>query len=446
MQNFIDKFFDSTKIIKTIFALLVVILFIVIFNLNRHTPLIVDDYAMIGSSGSYSDIFNFLYNQYFTWGGRTVAHFFALISLGHDKMLFNVVNAFFYIALVLLIHFHAVGRLVLYPAIILFVNFAFFMFVPVFGQNFLWLDGACNYLWTIVIALLFLLPYRLQIEKTEPLINSKPLFFLIFLIGIIAGWSNENLAVSLILTTFLCVLINKKINNSFNKWEIYGFCGTTIGGLLLLLAPGNLVRMKLEAGGQHIDVILNFFNINELFLDRDFLFFPVYIAILLLFLAKKNIDIKEWLRKERVICFYFFLFLISMYAMLGSPYFTERARLASLIFIVMLICYLYTRLDFSDFRTRRVIVLTVIVLFLWLHSLHHDANRDVKAYELRENARIEYILQEKSKGNLNPVIEKNHPDSKYCAAWGLGDITNDKNDWLNNRYAWYYGVESVRTR
>ena len=80
MLNRIDEYinfaFQSEIIKKTMFFLCLILIFIMIYGFNRHTPLIVDDFAMknVALENDFWGILGALYNYYFTWGGRIIVH------------------------------------------------------------------------------------------------------------------------------------------------------------------------------------------------------------------------------------------------------------------------------------------------------------------------------------------------------------------------------------
>ena len=123
-----------------------------------------------------------------------------------------------------------------------------FLSAPAFGQSFLWITGAANYLYGPFIILLFLVPYRLQIDRKCK--GRKNIFFEIvwmiiaFLGGIIAGWTNENNAVALIITLilFICGCKYKKI--SLRGWNFSGLLGSAVGSYLMLMALGTRLRLS----------------------------------------------------------------------------------------------------------------------------------------------------------------------------------------------------------
>jgi hypothetical protein len=65
------------------------------------------------------------------------------------------------------------------------------VFSACLGQNFLWLDGSCNYLWTTTIILLFLVPFRKITDNNLYAMNAVSSVLFMFL-GALAGISNEN--------------------------------------------------------------------------------------------------------------------------------------------------------------------------------------------------------------------------------------------------------------
>ena len=82
--------------------------------------------------------------------------------------------------------------------ILLVIHAALFTLVPFFGTVFLWLDGACNYLWGTALALLPLLiiPRLLEKECAALGVIGVPLCFL-------SGWTNENAACGMLAAALL---------------------------------------------------------------------------------------------------------------------------------------------------------------------------------------------------------------------------------------------------
>ena len=80
------------------------------------------------------------------------------------------------------------GRRFCWP-VLLVIHTALFVLVPFFGTVFLWLDGACNYLWGTALAILplLLVPRLMEKKHTALSVMAVPICFL-------SGWTNENAA------------------------------------------------------------------------------------------------------------------------------------------------------------------------------------------------------------------------------------------------------------
>lgn len=433
--------FENKVFAAVNYIVLLVIFAIGMYILNLHTPLLADDfgYSFSGVTGmklaGIYDIYLSQYQHYFSWGGRSVVHFLAQLFLMVDKSVFNVFNTLAYVTLVLLIYFHAVGRFKLYPALLLLINISLFLFSPAFGQVFLWVIGSCNYLWGTLLVFLYLVPYRMQFNRKTPVFNNKLLCLFFFCGGIIAGWTNENMGLALIVMIAVYIYSYWDDNKKVYFWSVCGLAGATIGCILLIAAPGNFVRM--ETGGFSVHLLSNFFKRTELFLKSDFLLFPLCLFTALLVSCKKDTNYK-------IPAIYFCGMLISVYAMVASPAFPDRAKLGSLVFCLISCGNLYINLDFTSIKIKKLLAILMFAVVLGTGAIYKEARRDIRDYEARNNEKVAHTLAEKAKGNLNVVVKVNPNKTKYCAADGLDDISSDVSYWTNASFARYYGIKTVR--
>lgn len=432
-------FYENQKIEKFLFSLVILLILVGMYILNHYTTLIVDDYGYSFSLGHRTkgimDILESQYNHYFVWGGRVVVHTIAQFFLMFDKKVFDIANTFAYLAMVLVVYFHAVGRFKIYPLLLLLINLLFFLCMPAFGQVFLWVVGACNYLWGPLLVFSYLIPYRIQYSKDTPVIDNKILCVIFGLLGIISGWTNENMGLTLAFVILVFMYLYWLEHKKIYLWCICGFIGASIGAVALILAPGNMVRM--EAGGFEVHFIDNLFNVTRMFFKNDYLLLPDCIFLILLAINKKNLDYK-------LLSLYIIGFLVSMYAMLGSPFYADRAKFGSLVFIVVACGYLYSKLDFRDIQLRKIIAVLTVAVISITFSEFKTAKNDIKDYKLRNDAKVEHVLKEKALGNLDIIVEPNYPKTRYAAPDGLEDISYDVKYWTNTSFAKYYGVKTVR--
>lgn len=228
---------------------MLVLLFIYMYALNFMMPLHRDDYEYSLIWGTYerivtwSDIFQSLYNHYLMHGGRMVDFFVLDSFLLLGKQWFNPFNAFLYIALIALIYWHSQRNITfrfnpyILALIILFCWFG----LPDFAVVNIWMTGACVYLMPAVLIFTFLLPYHFNFLEKPLLSDSYLAAFGMFLCGVVAGWTIENTAATMnfIIAGFIFYAYKK---HSLTKWMLSGFCGSLLGFLLLVIAPGNYVR------------------------------------------------------------------------------------------------------------------------------------------------------------------------------------------------------------
>ena len=237
---------DKRNYLLTAAAVLFII--IVMFALNHGMPLHRDDYdySMIWKTGvhlaSLPDVFESAYRHYLLHGGRmftvTCLNFF----LWAGKVWFDIANTLFFVILIFLICFHARReiRIADEPVTVAVAGLLAWFSFPHFGEVAVWKSGSTVYLWSAVPVALFLLPYNLYMAGRFDK-KSAWLTFPMFVLGIIAGWSVENLAVTVVLLTgalsYYCFRQKR-----LAAWMVSGASGALIGLAGLLAAPGNYVR------------------------------------------------------------------------------------------------------------------------------------------------------------------------------------------------------------
>lgn len=199
---------------------------------------------------SWHDLLASQWSHYMTWGGRTVAHVIAQFFLWIGKDVFNFFNALMGVVLIAEIYWCIYkGNITadIQPKAVFWIFFCLWAFSPGFAPIFFWLTGACNYLWTSVILLGFLIPYLRKYYCLQgETVKQTTMFSLgMFCYGIITGWTNENTVCWVILVLGAFLFMFKKCNSS-EKWMYSGLAGLMIGYALLIFSPGNFRRMLVE--------------------------------------------------------------------------------------------------------------------------------------------------------------------------------------------------------
>ena len=240
-------------------AAVLIFIFALMFALNNLMPLHRDDYdySMIWKTGehlnSLADVFNSTYRHYFFHGGRFFTVFCLNLFLLLGKIPFDIMNAIFFVALVILIYFHARRKIKFESefGILAATGLLAWLSFPHFGEVAIWKSGSTVYLWSAVPVAIFLLPYNLELAKTWNLWQGKIFAVVMLLFGIIAGGSVENLGVTTtILTAGISYYCHKK--KIMRIWMPAGAVGSLIGLIIMLSAPGNFVRYDAQSTGKGI--------------------------------------------------------------------------------------------------------------------------------------------------------------------------------------------------
>ena len=286
-------------------------IFCLMFILNLMTPLLSDDYfnAFVWPEGSgmhsvlpatarkisgISDIFDSLKAYYYAWGGRVFGQFLIDFFVWRGKEFFNIVNALMAVLLIAEIYWIShEGKITtdFNCNYVLWIFFSLWSFNIGFVDTFLWLSGSCDYLWSMVMLLAFLLPYIRNYYDTNSLSKNKLKYSVcLFLLGLFSGCSRETLVCLIIVLLAYWLILCKKRNN-LQSWKIYGFLGLCIGYSILLFAPGNFARLSLQQSS-NINVFMDqdifSYKLTELFTIVFFHFFLWY-YIIVFFLKFKRI-------------------------------------------------------------------------------------------------------------------------------------------------------------
>lgn len=438
----IDLFFYNIRFRCLCGMLIILAVFICMLILNQHTPLIADDFSYAFSTydglriNSVNEIIPSMYAHYMNWGGRVVVHFLAQFFLMYDKSFFDITNTIVFIILILSLYIHGLADKKIILSGILGIILCLFLFLPAFGQDILWLVGACNYLWGPTLALLFLLPYRLNLQNDILLVKTTWSIAGYFVLGLLAGWTNENLAVAVccgIVSFMYCSYSKRK---SLYRWQFIGLLGCCLGATLLIIAPGNFVRLS-HFGS--VNIWKNLINISLFFFEVDFLLIPCLVALLLLIISKNK-------KQVCIECFpYFMCLLSSLYSMVVVPFYADRSKIINLVFIVIILMIIYKNFSITTAKDRGYIIVFVMVSLFLITREYQVALNDILIYEKKQQYILDIIDLNKHVGNLDVIVEQNYPYTKYCAAAGLEPISDNPEHWVNKSFARYYGLNTIKT-
>lgn len=447
--NKADTFFSKPLFKKVCFGFIIVVSFILIYILNILHPIFGDDwnYCLLPDGHtkvkSFSDILYTQYEHYFTWGGRTVVHIIAQSLLLSGIAIGDFFNSLAYVAFTLVIYYMTNQSNKVRPSLLLAINLLIWFFQPAFGSTILWITGSANYLWGTLIILCFLFPYTKQVLTLSNK-NSYLRSVLFFFGGIIAGWTNENMAVALIVMLIAFIGYYKVKQGRIPRWAITGLVGAIIGCAMMIAAPGNYARMGNVLSQEHANdsFIITFIGRFAAALAGYYYFvlMPTFIFLLTLCFYRslgKN--------KDKPILFVAFVFVVgavvATLAMSASPIFPGRAAFGIITLFFVAICILYANLDFSVRLVKQIIYTAIIFGLLLFVADYYRAYKELSTADKILQARVDIIEERKKEGVKDFVFnDRIFPEGRYFHYF---ELSYDPNDWHNRMFSAYYEINSV---
>lgn len=420
------------------------------FSLNLLTPIMRDDYSYAFNFltkepiNSFGDIFESLGIHYQRVNGRLPLHFLAHLFQWMGKGAFNVINTAAFALLTLLVYFHAYGTLREFrPYGCLAVFLGLWVLTPAFGESFLWVTGASNYLYGMLLILLYLIPYR-RLSGAERSANRSWYVPLALLGGLLAGWTNENTAGALLLV-LLCLLARRRLVEKMPipLWCYAGLLGVAAGLCLMVFAPGELVRLDGAGGAGGFATVLR--RVLYLTAKLGWQLWPGMLlwAALLVYFLRRGCD-KKLLIEPLV---FLLAGCAALYAMAFSPQIPERVWSGPVVYFLISTLSLYRAAGEPRVQNVRVRVgLVTLCAALALACYAVEAPKlaaTSEAFAAREAEAAEQLAAGQRTLTLAGVCGSG---AHFDAAGVPPDITEDPEHWLNQALARYLGADSVMAK
>ena len=423
------------------FWLLIVLLGVRMYHLNALTPFVADDfnlYKVAYSMHSISDWTTWLYQCYLGWGGRIWGNFLALHLYLMPEALAKFINTLVYLAMILLMYVNIVGRFKISISLLLFANVSLWLFLPAFGQDVFWLAGCTNYMWLSLGMLAFLALYRWYDQSPVALLDHPVSYPVVFVLGMMAGWASEHMAVAVLWVVAGYLLrFHHRYGKKMPVFSLVGAAGAAIGALCIWMAPGNFVRFASDAYSKDSFVMVRrvFVNGWDMLNIEHGLVLCFLLVLLLLFGKSKNKALSLLFASGAIVG-----------AMALGPVGSIGARyiLDSILFLTISVGVCYTDI-FQDAQGRKVRLILAGFLLLGMHSLYGIARIGIHDYRDQWAVTEQIIQNEKAKGNLDIVVNPIVPKNKYCAAYGLENITSHSDHSMNRYIAEYYRIHSIKS-
>ena len=429
---------------KILFVAIVIISFAMIYIYNVLTPIMSDDLMLDKSLyPTFKEVLAREYWQYMNWTGRSVLQLLLRTTALMPKSFFFLANSIFFTGLSLLIYNNVKGSKKYDVITYLLIQLCLWNFSVDFSQTVLWMSGACNYLWGMVIVLGFLTLFRKMLYGKTEGIQGALLLAALYLLAFLAGWGNENTSGGAILIAGLLVLDHYRKNRKINLKVAGSLVSCMSGFLFLLLAPGNKVRGELVKAEETYQGLAAYISRGLKVLkaiDEYLLLYLMVICLLGVYFYYKKYSCLQFTEAA--------IFALGGLATAAVLIFTPepmaRAYYGANIYLLIAALKLVQwipkeELYLTTLKTGGVLAGTLAFLFIYVEE-GANLTRILREVNIRES----YILEEVGKGESDLVLPMLREEfaSKYSMAH-LNDISPDEDNWNNEIYRNKYHIDQM---
>lgn len=412
------------------FRLALVLVFVAVLIPSLHIPMQSDDFAYysLGLSMDAQLV------HYMGWSGRIVTNIISSYLLNLlPHFAYEIVNAFVFTLLMFFISVLPTSfgeDKCRTSAVCLLVVFSLYWIAnPALGETSFWIVGSTNYLWPSMFVSGYFLYILRALGKS---CGSKEAVSAIAL-GFLAGCSNENTSVVVVLIT-LFMIFNEKNKRAL----IFGLVGSFIGAAVLILSPGNKSRSNSFVDWKSLSFTEKFdLHFYERFPNIMSTYWQVYLVFIIsimavFFIAKPN-------KKQLLYATVFFIGSILANAVfVASPYVPARAGNGALVLMLISLSFVINGLMQSTEKRQKLLYLSsvacfVLIYFVPSYYLFTSAVSNVWAQnKIKENI----ILEAKSKGFKQVEVPKFYFTQLLKPSDSLASFDNSA---INL----YYGVDAI---
>ena len=434
---------------KRIFYIMVLLSFAAVTVFEFLTPMLSDDIAYmddVSKAGSFLDLFVQEYEQYVGHTGRSISHIILRIFLFvGNKAIFNIVAGMVFVTMSLLVYLNVLDRKEYDIRVYGLVLTLLWFFDAAISDTVLWMDGACNYLFTGTIILGFMTVYRLGLLKDKD--YKIPAAVGLFIWGVIAGWCNENTSGGMIAFVLIELFYNcfwkKGRKRPLKLWMIMGFLGNVAGFLMLVLAPGNFNRLGVteEEHTGLMAIAARFLKIT-LNIKENYLVLVCAVAVILILLWYFISDKKDYHQKAWPVILFAFLFVITCYALIMVPTSEIRSYYGASVFLMIAIVNGLSLLS----KTKEPVIeggiasLLAIAMIVFVFSYLDDGAKLARIKrEFDERDSYFAQMQQQEIQDIYAPMLRPQWDNRFTAAYRM-DITEDDEYWINMFYSQHYNL------
>ena len=327
----------SKKILGILTIILLGISILVMYLTHRRVPFMMDDiwYSTMLSEDTpirtFGDIVKSQIWHYKNWGGRSMTHGILQLTLLTGEQVADILNIIFTLLLAgsicLVARQRHLGAFFGATAMVLGLNANWKM-------SMFWQAGAANYLYITVFILLFVFCYLREVGEDTTVSPLPGIVFWILPLGILAGWSNENMGPAVWLLSVAVILTTAKKKSKIPCWMLLGSISCLMGSIMVIVAPGNFVRSS-QAPDREYGFLWRLFMrcYAEGKATMEYLFPTLLVLAAVLLVGKCALKIP--IGRQNI--YLLLLALLSWGAMVLSPHYPDRASFGTMVFMICVI-------------------------------------------------------------------------------------------------------------
>ena len=368
-------------------GILILISAAVMYVTHRAVPFMMDDlwYSTMLSDEtpitSFADIITSQIWHYNNWGGRSMTHGILQITLLLGEHAADILNVVMTLLLSFVICVMARNRTL--PAF--WAAMAMLLGLNAnFKMSMFWQAGAANYLYITVFILIFAWCYLRELPESGVLVpgkrtpepERKPLVpapkhlwgitLWIIPLGILAGWSNENMGPAVWLLSLAVILLSVKEKRRLFPWMVLGNISCLAGSILVVAAPGNFVRSGQVDSNDYGFLWKCFLRGYAESAAIEVHLFPTLLVLGFMALICKGI-LRQPLGRRNVLLL--LSALLSWGAMILSPHYPDRATFGTMTLLICVIISLAKKI--VSVRKDLSWMLWGITLLIWLRGMYY---------------------------------------------------------------------------
>ncbi len=358
---------STRKLMSVCAGILTVIGIVVMYLTHREVPFMMDDiwYSTILSDESVpitslGDIVKAQIWHYQNWGGRSMTHSILQLILLAGEQVADILNIVFTLLLGGMICVVSENRSL--PAFFAAVGMTLGLNAN-WRMSMFWQSGAANYLYITVFILGFAFVYLREVEGQSK--GLPGIVFWIVPLGILTGWSNENMGPALWVMSLLVIALVYKESKKLKLWMVLGNLSCLVGSVLCIIAPGNFVRTD-EVASEEYGILWRIFLrcYAEGKAALEYLFPTLLVLAGMVFVAKCVLQLEIGKRNGLLLV----TALLSWGAFILSPHYPDRATFGTMVLCICVILSLAGKI--KNKRSDLAPALFGISILIWLRGMY----------------------------------------------------------------------------